>query len=60
MTLYMIGSFFPALAARDRVNWTALNYLRNNTRYLPTLVTIITIYKMRIANLDLRSWQSPI
>ncbi len=41
-------------------NWTAFNYLRNNTDYLPTLATIITIYKIRIANLDLRSWQSPI
>ncbi len=38
----------------------SFNAWRNNTRYLPTLATIITIWKTRIASLDLRSWQNPI
>ncbi len=38
----------------------SFNAWRNNTRYLPTLATIITIWKIRIASLDLRSWQNPI
>jgi hypothetical protein len=37
----------------------SFNAWRNNTRYLPTIATIITIWKTRIANLYLRSWQNP-
>jgi hypothetical protein len=36
MTLYVIGSFFPALAARDRVNEpaSALLYTQNREEFI--------------------------